>query len=338
MSNRQDLAAVANALVEKKKGILAADESTPTIKKRFDSINVESTEENRRDYREMLFRTKGVNEFISGVILYDETIRQKAADGTLLVSILQEAGIIPGIKVDKGTKKLAGANNELMTEGLDGLRERLGEYRELGARFTKWRCVYSIGEDTPSPYCIDVNAHLLAQFAMLSQEAGLVPIVEPEVLMDGTHTIEACFTATERVLREVFHRLNQHGVYLEGCLLKTNMILSGKSADNRAEPEEVGRQTLTCLKRVVPAAIPGIVFLSGGQADEESVVNLDAINRLASQANVPWQLSFSYGRGLQALPLKTWAGSSENVPEAQKAFYKRAVATSQARSGAYTPA
>ncbi|MFC2012266.1 class I fructose-bisphosphate aldolase [Chloroflexota bacterium] len=335
MGDIAELKATARALVAKKKGILAADESTGTITKRFEAINATSTEDNRRDYREMLFRTEGANEFISGVILYDETIRQKSADGTTIVSVLQKAGIIPGIKVDKGAKHLAGTENELVTEGLDGLRERFEEYYKIGARFAKWRAVISIGKTTPSDYCIDINAHALARYAMLSQEAGLVPIVEPEVLMDGSHSIDDCYAASERTLREVFYQVGKQGVVLEGCLLKPNMVLSGKEATKRAAPEEVAEKTIDCLMKTVPAAIPGIVFLSGGQADEESVVNLNAINLVGAKVGVPWELSYSYGRGLQATPLKIWAGKTANAPEAQKAFYQRSLVTSQARMGSY---
>ena len=334
----QQLADTARALVAPGKGILAADESSGTIKRRFDSISVESTEENRRDYREMLFRTDGAAQYISGVILYDETIRQKAADGTPMVQVLAGQGIIPGIKVDKGTRPLPAASGEMVTEGLDGLGDRLKEYAELGGRFTKWRGIFSIGSSIPSSYCINVNAHALARYAALSQEAGLVPIVEPEVLMDGEHDIDQCFAATEATLREVFYQLGQQQVSLEGMLLKPNMVLSGASASNRAGPDEVAEKTIACFKRTVPPAVPGIVFLSGGQGDEEATVNLDAINRQAPAARVPWELSFSYGRGLQAAPLKAWAGRTENVPGAQQAYYQRAQATSAARQGKYTQA
>ena len=333
----EDLASTAQALVAPGRGILAADESTRTIKRRFDSINVESTEENRRDYRELLFRTGGAAEYISGVILYDETIRQDGADGTPLVEVLSNQGIFPGIKVDKGAKPVPGAPGELLTEGLDGLGERLTEYAEMGARFTKWRAVITIGPEVPSAYCIDVNAHALARFAALSQQAGLVPIVEPEVLMDGDHDIDRCFDATEATLRETFYQLGNQRVALEGILLKPNMVLSGASAANRAGPQEVAEKTIACFKRAVPAAVPGIVFLSGGQPDEEATVNLDAINRHAPTARAPWELSFSYGRGLQAAPLKAWAGKAENGEAAQQAFYERAQATSAARRGAYEP-
>ena len=333
----QQLTGTAGALVSPGKGILAADESSGTIKRRFDAINAESTEKNRRDYREMLFRTDGVAEHISGVILFDETIRQAGADGTPLVKVLIDRGIIPGIKVDSGAKSLAGAPGETVTEGLDGLRERLEEYRDLGALFTKWRAVITIGQDIPSRYCIQTNAHALARYAALSQEAGLVPIVEPEVLMDGDHTIDHCYEVTDSTLREVFYELGQQGVVLEGMLLKPNMVLSGKSAEGRAGPEEVAQKTLACFNRTVPAAVPGVVFLSGGQSDDEATVNLDAINRRAAAEGAPWQLSFSFGRGLQAAPQKVWAGQAGNVPRAQRAFYHRAYLTSAARQGSYKP-
>ena len=334
--NIEQLASTAQAIVSPRKGILAADESTGTIKKRFDSINFESTEESRRNYRELLFRTNGASEFISGVILYDETIRQKAADGTPLVKVLQDQEIIPGIKVDSSTNPLAGSNGELITDGLDGLRDRLREYYGMGARFTKWRAVITIGENIPSRYCIETNAHLLARFAALSQEAGLVPIVEPEVLMDGSHTSDRCFEVTEATLREVYYQLGHQRVQLEGTLLKPNMVLSGKDAPYRVGSEEVAQKTIACLKRTVPAAVPGIVFLSGGQSDEEATVNLNAINRLAAEVGAPWQLSFSYGRGLQAAPLKAWGGHEENVEKVQEAYYHRAKVTSAARQGVYS--
>ena len=333
----QQLIATAGALVSPGKGILAADESSGTIKRRFDSINVESTEENRRNYREMLFRTSGVEAYISGVILYDETIRQPGADGNPMVKVLTDRGIIPGIKVDTGAKPLTGAPGETVTEGLDGIRERLAEYRELGARFTKWRAVITIGQDIPSRNCIQTNAHALARYAALSQEAGLVPIVEPEVLMDGDHTIDRCFEVTESTLREVFYELGQQGVSLEGMLLKPNMVLSGKSSEGRAGPEELARKTIACLKRTVPAAVPGVVFLSGGQSDDEATINLNAINQRAAAKGAPWQLSFSYGRGLQAAPQKAWAGQAGNIPRAQQAFHHRAYLASAARQGIYKP-
>lgn len=333
----QQLNETAQAMVAPGKGILAADESTGTIERRFGAIGVESTEENRRDYRELLFRAEGMAEYISSVILFDETIRQDAADGTPLVKVVQEAGVIPGIKVDLGAKPLAGAPGETVTEGLDGLRDRLAEYRELGARFTKWRAVIHIGEGTPSRYAIEVNAHALARYAALSQEAGLTPIVEPEVLMDGDHSIDACYEATEATLREVFHQLAAQGVALEGMVLKPNMVLSGSTAPDRAGPEEVAEATIRCFKHTVPAAVPGIAFLSGGQGDGEATVNLDAINRLAAVANAPWQLTFSYGRGLQAAPQKAWSGSQEKVRRAQQSFLQRARVTAAARRAAYSP-
>ncbi len=333
----QILQDTAQAMVEPGKGILAADESSGTIKKRFDSIGVESTEQNRRDYREMLFRTQDVGKYISGVILYDETLRQDGEDGTPLVEVIRTQGMIPGIKVDKSGHQLAGATGEQVTEGLDGLRERLEEYAKLGARFTKWRGIYAIGEGIPSRYCSEANAHGLARFAALSQEANLVPMVEPEVLMDGDHDIDTCFEITESVLREMYYQLGTHRVVLEGTILKTNMILSGKEAANRARPEEVAKKTVDCLKRTVPSSVPGIAFLSGGQGDEESTVNLDAINRYARNIGVPWELSFSYGRGLQAAPLGAWAGDMTNKEGVQQAFHHRAYVTAAARRGAYEP-
>lgn len=333
----QKLIDIAQALVVKSKGILAADESGGTIKRRFDSINVESTEDNRRDYREMLFRTEGVSDYISGVILFDETLKQNGADGTPIVKVLLDRGIIPGIKVDKGTQALPGSPSELVTEGLDGLRARLEEYASLGAGFTKWRGVITIGEGIPTPYCIEANAHALARFAALSQEAGLVPIVEPEVLMDGDHSIDQCFEANEATLKEVFAHLSRQGVMLEGALLKPSMVLSGNKATNRADPEEVAAKTIECFRSSVPADLPGIVFLSGGQSDEEATANLNAINERANEFGAPWALSFSYGRGLQAAPLKAWSGQSSNVEQAKEAFYNRAKLTSAARDGVYVP-
>lgn len=333
----QDVADIARALVAPGKGILAADESTSTIKKRFDAIGVENTEANRRAYREMLFRTPGISQFISGVILYDETIRQKAADGTPLVKILRDQGILPGIKADIGAKPLAFSPNEVVTDGLDGLREHLAEYRELGAVFSKWRAVIAIGQGIPTPYCIEVNAHALARYAALSQEHKIVPMVEPEVLIDGDHTIERCYEVELATLREVFAQLATQRVRLEGMLLKASMVLSGKDARNRATPDEVARYTVDCFRESVPAAVPGIVFLSGGQGDEEATVNLDAINRYAAKVGAPWELSFSYGRGLQAAPQKVWLGKPQNVPAAQRAFFRRAKLTAAARVGEYSP-
>jgi fructose-bisphosphate aldolase, class I len=329
-----DLAATAKALVAEGKGILAADESDSTIKKRFDSIGVESTEENRSAYRELLFTTEGIEEFISGVILFDETIRQSAADGTPFAKLLESRGITPGIKVDKGAKPLAGSPDETVTEGLDGLRDRLDEYRELGARFTKWRAVISIGSGRPSDYCIWVNAHALGRFAALSQEAGLVPIVEPEVLMDGEHSIDEAYRVTSRTLQAVFTELFDQRVEREGMLLKPNMVLSGYDSDEVADVDTVAEMTIKVLRNDVPAAVPGIVFLSGGQSDEDATAHLNAMNGGRPH---PWQLSFSYGRALQAPALKAWVGKPENVEAAQKAFYRRAKFNGAARSGSYAP-
>jgi fructose-bisphosphate aldolase, class I len=327
-----DLAATARAVVAPGKGILAADESTGTIEKRFKSIEVSPTEEHRRAYRELLFTTDGAGEFISGVILFDETIRQRTADGTPFPEALRAQGIIPGIKVDKGAKPLAGFEGERITEGLDGLRDRLGEYRDLGARFTKWRAVITIGDGIPTQGCIDANAEALARFAALSQEAGLVPIVEPEVLMDGDHTIQRCFEVTTATLAGVFAALRRHRVRLDGMLLKPNMVLPGSDCPEQASVQAVAEATVRCLREVVPASVPGIVFLSGGQSDELATAHLDAMNRLAEQ---PWQLSFSYGRALQAPALKAWKGDPANGPAAQQAFYHRAKLNGAARYGSY---
>jgi fructose-bisphosphate aldolase class I len=329
-----DLHETAKALVAEGKGILAADESTGTIKKRFDSIDLESTEDRRRAYRDMLFTTAGVEEYISGVILFDETIRQSTRDGTPFPKYLAEKGIIPGIKVDKGAKPLALADGETVTEGLDGLRDRLVEYRDLGARFAKWRATYSITDALPSDYCIWANAHALARYAALCQEAGLVPIVEPEVLQDGTHTIERSFHVTSRVLDAVYTELFDQRVDVFGTLLKPNMVLSGYEANDRADTSEIADWTLRCLYKHVPPAVPGIVFLSGGQSDEDATANLNAMN---AEAPHPWQLSFSYGRALQAPALKAWAGKDENVEAAQRAYYHRAKMNAAARTGAYAP-
>ena len=337
MMNIRQLASTAQALVAPGKGILAADESGPTIKMRFDSINIESTEENRRDYREMLFRTGGIADYISGVILFDETIRQNSADGTPLVKILSDQGIIPGIKVDKGAKPLVGAPGEQVTEGLDDLDDRLAEYFALGARFAKWRAIVTIGTQIPSRYSLAANAHALARYAALSQEAGLVPIVEPEVLMDGDHSADRCHEVTVAALREVFYELGHQRVDPEGTLLKPNMVVSGKSAADRASPEEVADKTVACLKHTVPAALPGVVFLSGGQSDKEATANLNAISERAAAVGAPWQLSFSYGRALQDAPLKAWGGEAGNLERAQRAFHRRAHLTSAARQGSYTP-
>ena len=324
----------ARALVAEGKGILAADESSGTIKKRFDSIGVESTEENRRGYRDLLFTTEGAEEHISGVILFDETIRQSSSDGTPFPKLLESKGIVPGIKVDTGAKPLALADGETVTEGLDGLRERFAEYRGLGARFAKWRATYSIGDGKPSEYCVWVNAHALARYAALCQEAGLVPIVEPEVLQDGTHTIEESAKATGRVLQAVYTELHDQRVEYAGTLLKPNMVLSGYEASTRAGAREVADATLECFYKHVPAAVPGIVFLSGGQTDEDATAHLNEMNSLGPH---PWQLSFSYGRALQAPALKAWGGSAENVEAAQRAYLHRARMNGLARSGAYSP-
>jgi fructose-bisphosphate aldolase, class I len=329
-----ELQDTAQAIVAEGKGILAADESDGTIKKRFDSIGVESTEEARRSYRELLFTTDGVEEYISGVILFDETIRQSSSDGTPFPELLDSKGIIPGIKVDKGAKPLALAKDETVTEGLDGLRGRLEEYRGLGARFTKWRAVITIGPGIPSEYCIWTNAHALARYAALSQEAGLVPIVEPEVLMDGDHTIERSFEITSRTLHAVFTELRDQRVQPEGMLLKPNMVLSGYDCPVQVGHDEVAAETIRCFKRHVPAAVPGIVFLSGGQSDEDATANLNAMNALGEH---PWQLSFSYGRALQAPALKAWGGKDENVEAGQRAYYHRAKMNSAARTGMYAP-
>jgi len=329
-----DLETIARALVAEGKGILAADESEGTIKKRFDSIGVESTEEHRRAYRELLFTTEGVEEFISGVIMFDETIRQSTSDGTPFPQLLESRGIIPGIKVDKGAKPLALAEGETVTEGLDGLRERLAEYYELGARFTKWRAVISIGDGLPSDYCVWVNAHALTRFAALSQEAGLVPIVEPEVLMDGTHSIEESYHVTDRTLQALYTELFDQRVKREGTLLKTNMVVSGYDAPEQADVDTVADMTIRCLKNTVPAAVPGVVFLSGGMSDEDATARLNAMNQRGPH---PWELSFSYGRALQAPTLKAWGGDPNNVEDAQKAFYRRAKFNGAARSGSYAP-
>jgi fructose-bisphosphate aldolase class I len=329
-----NLEETARALVAPGKGILAADESDGTIKKRFDSIGVESTEDSRRAYRDMLFTTEGAADHISGVILYDETIRQDAADGTPFPKLLESQGVIPGIKVDKGAKDLANAPDEKVTEGLDGLRERLNEYRELGARFTKWRAVITIGKGIPSEYCLWTNAHALARYGALSQEAGLVPIIEPEVLMDGDHSIETAFDVTSRTLHAVFTELRDQKVWFEQMLLKPNMVLSGYEASNRAGIQEVAEQTVRCFRRHVPAAVPGIVFLSGGQSDEDATAHLNAMNAMGPH---PWELSFSYGRALQAPALKAWSGTAENVAAGQAAYLHRAKMNGLARSGSYSP-
>lgn len=330
--NSQILHETADALVASGKGILAADESSGTIKKRFDSINVASTEENRRSYRELLFSSPHIEENISGVILYDETIRQQASDGTPLSEVLSARGVIPGIKVDMGAQDLPGCPGESVTEGLDGLRERLAEYKALGARFAKWRAVIAIDDVLPSQRCIDANAHALARYAALCQEADIVPIVEPEVLMDGAHSLQRCEEVTTAVLQYHYHALYEHGVELEGTLLKPNMVIPGKKSGTVAEPQEVAAASLRAYYRAVPAAVPGIVFLSGGQSPEEATLNLNAMNAMGAH---PWELSFSYGRALQQPVLQAWLGQSDNRQHAQEAFLKVSRANGQARYGTY---
>src|SRR3954453_18726899 len=329
-----ELHETAKALVAEGKGILAADESDSTIKKRFDSIGLESTRENRREFRGRLFTTPGVEEFISGVILFDETIRQKGHDGTPFPELLESKGMIPGIKVEKGAKPLAPADGETVTEGLDGLRERLEEYRGLGARFAKWRATYSISDTLPSDYCIWTNAHALGRYAALCQEAGIVPIVEPEVLQDGTHTIERGYHVACRVLGALFTELFDQRVDLEGVLLKPNMVLSGHDASNRAGVDEVADWTLKAFYKHVPAAVPGIVFLSGGQSDQDATAHLNAMN---AKGPHPWRLSFSYGRALQAPALKAWQGKPDQVEAAKRAYYHRAKLNGAATTGLYAP-
>jgi fructose-bisphosphate aldolase class I len=316
-----ELATNARKMVAPGKGILAADESSGTIKKRFDAIGVESTETNRRDYRELMFRTGAMREFISGVILYDETIWQDAADGTPLVKIIADAGALPGIKVDEGTEALPGSPTELITKGLDGLSKRLPKYYERGARFAKWRAVIDIGSGIPSYNCVHANAHALARYAALCQQANIVPIVEPEVLMDGEHDIDRCYDVTEWVLKETFQELYFADVKLEGIVLKPNMAIAGKKSAKKASVQEVAEKTVKMLKACVPPLVPGIAFLSGGQADEEATAHLDAMNKLGP---LPWAFTFSYGRALQAAPQKAWAGRQDNVAAAQRAFAHRA--------------
>jgi len=330
----QDLASIAQAMVAPGKGILAADESSPTIKKRFDAIGTESTEENRRTYREMLFTTPAMADYISGVILFDETIRQSRADGTPFAKFLGDLGVVPGIKVDKGAKPLAGFPGETVTEGLDGLRERLEEYYSLGARFSKWRAVITIGDAIPSGFCLRANAHALARYAALCQEAKIVPIVEPEVLMDGGHTLERCEVVTAAALDALFEQLEAHRVDLTGIVLKPNMVISGTECADRAGVQEVAEATVRCLKAHVPDSVPGIAFLSGGQSAEEATAHLGAMNALG---NHPWQLTFSYGRALQAPALNAWKGDPANFEAGQKALFKRAKLNGLARRGEYSP-
>jgi fructose-bisphosphate aldolase class I len=330
--NVKELNAVAKAMVSKGKGILAADESSPTIKKRFDSIGTESTEKNRRRYREMLFTAKGADAYIGGVILYDETIRQSTSDGVPFPKYLADHGMIPGIKVDKGAKALAGFPGELITEGLDGLRDRLAEYFGMGARFAKWRAVINIGKDLPTDFCLRANAHALARYAALCQEAQIVPIVEPEVLMDGDHSIGRCEQVTAAALDALFTELRAHRVVLEGIVLKPNMVISGSEAPKRAGPSEVAEATLRCLKAHVPKEVPGIAFLSGGQTAEEATLHLSLMNKAGK---LPWELSFSYGRALQAPALDAWHGKEAQFAAGQKALYTRAKLNSLAHLGKY---
>ncbi len=331
--NTKRLRETAQAMVALGKGILAADESAPTIKKRLESIGVESTEEARRSYRELLLTTPGLADHISGVILFDETLRQCTTDGTPFVAVLTEQGILPGIKVDTGARDLAGFPGEKVTEGLDGLRERLAGYRELGARFAKWRGVIAIGKDVPSDYCVGANAHALARYAALCQEEGIVPIVEPEVLMDGDHDIHLCERVTSQVLRKTFEQLAEHRVLLEGVILKPNMVLPGTKSTTPATVAEIAEITLRCLLNTVPSAVPGICFLSGGQSPEEATINLNAMNTMGRH---PWELSFSYGRALQAPVLEAWGGSAKNVIPAQHALAVRARYNGAARDGKYS--
>ena len=330
-----ELNSIALKMVARKKGILAADESTGTMTKRLDSINVESTSESRRQWRQLLFQTPDIGDYISGVIMYDETLRQSDDSGKTLVELLADKDILSGIKVDNSTHDLAGAPGEFITEGLDGLRGRLAEYYKLGARFTKWRALITIGEGRPSDYAINTNMHALARYSALCQEQGLVPIVEPEIFMDGTHSIDDCRSATTRSLISLFEELDAQNVDLEGIVLKPNMVISGSDAPNRASAADVARQTIDCFLETVPTNVPGIAFLSGGQDDEESVVNLDEINKIANTEDLPWELTYSYGRGLQAAPLAVWLGTTENIPAAQAAFQKRGLDSSAAREGVY---
>jgi fructose-bisphosphate aldolase class I len=331
-----DLESVAHALVAPGKGILAADESHPTIAKRFAALGIENTGETRRLYRQMLFTTPALSDFISGVILFDETIRQEAADDTPVPEFLARQGILPGIKVDKGTKPLAGAAGEVVTEGLDGLRERIAEYKALGARFAKWRAVITVGPEIPSGSCLEANAHALARYAALCQEGGLVPIVEPEVLVDGDHTIERCFEVTEATLYTVFGALRHQRVVPEAMLLKASMVLAGKGCSRQAGVDEVSAATLRCLRRAVPAAVPGVVFLSGGQTDVLATAHLNAMN--APGGPHPWALSFSYGRALQDQAMRVWQGKPALAAAAQQALQHRARCNGAARDGRYTPA
>ena len=332
----QELQDTATEIVSDGRGILAADESTGTITKRFEAVGIESTEESRRAYRQLLFTTEGIGDFISGAIMYDETIRQSTDDGTPFPQALSDHGTVPGIKVDTGAKPLALSSEEKVTEGLDGLRERLEEYRDLGARFCKWRAVIQIGDGLPTRYCLDVNAHALARYAALCQEAGLVPIVEPEVMLDGDHSFERCFEVTTETLHRTFDALFEQNVMLEGMLLKPNMIMAGKDGDEKKSVDEVAQATLKCLRTAVPAAVPGIVFLSGGQGPELATEHLNAMNEIAKQAPQAWELGFSYARALQEPPMETWNGQEDNVSDAQAQYYHRARLNGAARKAEYS--
>jgi fructose-bisphosphate aldolase, class I len=332
--NVEKLNSVARAMVAPGKGILAADESAPTIKKRFDSIAVESTEENRRAYREMLFTAPGIEKYIGGVIFFEETLGQKTASGVPFPDYLSKLGVIPGIKVDKGAKPLAGFPGETITEGLDGLRDRLATYRKSGAQFAKWRAVVDVGPVTPTDFCLRANAHALARYAALCQEADIVPIVEPEVLMDGAHDISRCEDVTARTLDWTFEELRRHRVVLEGMVLKPNMVVAGMKSPKQASVQEVAEATVRCLKAHVPEEVAGIAFLSGGQSDELATAHLDAMNKLGS---LPWPLSFSYGRALQAAALKAWGGKKDKFAAGQSAFALRAKLNGLARDGRYDP-
>ncbi|MBL8549364.1 MAG: fructose-bisphosphate aldolase class I [Hyphomonadaceae bacterium] len=332
--NLDALNKVAEAMVAPGRGILAADESTSTIKKRFDAIGVENTEENRRDYREFMFRAKDAMAAISGVILYDETIWQNAADGTPLVKLIEQAGSIPGIKVDEGTEPLHGSPGDVITKGLDGLSKRLPKYYEQGARFAKWRAVIDIGAGIPSHNAVHANAHALARYAALCQQSQIVPIVEPEVLMDGDHDIARCYEVTTWVLKETFQELYYANVALEGMVLKPNMVIAGKKSPKQASVDEVARETIRCLKNCVPSAVPGIAYLSGGQSDEDATAHLSRMNEIGG---FPWKMTFSYGRALQAAPQKAWSGKKDNVPAGQAAFLHRAKMNGLASLGKWTP-
>jgi fructose-bisphosphate aldolase class I len=329
-----DLGAIARQMVAPGQGILAADESTGTVTKRFEKVGIESTEQSRRDYRELLVTAPNAGDYISGIILYDETIRQDASDGRPFVDLLNEVGILPGIKVDTGAKPLTFLPDEKMTEGLDGLRERIEEYVELGAKFAKWRAVVTIGPGIPTQYCIDVNAHALARYAGLCQEGGLVPIVEPECMIDGDHTIDRCYEVTDATLHSVFDQLHRQRVNFEHMILKPNMVISGKDCPTQAGVEEVAEKTLQVLRRNVPAAVPGVAFLSGGQSPEQATAHLNAMNLID---DVPWEITFSYARALQDAAIKTWKGEAANREPAQQAFSERARLVSLARQGQYKP-